>query len=151
MSALGLYYDLQGLQSLFLSFGALVVKPFFLQIGVAEGWIYVLAETPEGAPFRAYDPIAAKWFILPPTPGRSEGQQWQGFACVALGHRVLLIGGTRSQLSPTSGNYSSGACMPPPPLSFHRLTHALSNSFLTKKEKGNNINLLTSVPKLISG
>lgn len=80
-----------------------------LQMGVAEGWIYVLAESPEGTPFRAYDPIAAKWLILPPTPGRSEGQQWQGFACVALGHKFLLIGGIRSEKSFLVDKYSSGA------------------------------------------
>ena len=80
-----------------------------LQVGVAEGWMYVLAETPEGSPFRAYDPVAAKWSILPPTPGRSEGQQWQGFACVALGYKFFLIGGTRSQKSFPADRYSSGA------------------------------------------
>ena len=80
-----------------------------LQMGVAEGWIYVLPEGSEGTPFRAYDPIAAKWSILPPTPGRSEGQQWQGFACVALAHKFLLIGGTRSEKSLLSDRFSSGA------------------------------------------
>ncbi|KAG0608262.1 hypothetical protein M758_8G092300 [Ceratodon purpureus] len=77
------------------------------KMGVAEGWMYVLAETPEGSPFRAYDPVAAKWSILPPTPGRSEGQQWQGFACVALGYKFFLIGGTRSQKSFPADRYSS--------------------------------------------
>ncbi|KAG0602021.1 hypothetical protein M758_11G155300 [Ceratodon purpureus] len=82
------------------------------KMGVAEGWIYVLAETPQGSPFRAYDPIAAKWSALPPTPGCSQAQQWQGFACVALGHKFLLIGGTRTQRSPTdSDRYSSASAV----------------------------------------
>lgn len=77
-------------------------------MGVTEGWIYILAGSSEGTPFRAYDPSAGKWFTLPPAPGHSEGRQWQGFACVGVGHRVLLIGGTRSHMSPTSATYSSG-------------------------------------------
>jgi hypothetical protein len=100
-----------------------------LQMGVAEGWIFVLAETPEGSPFRAYDPVAAKWSVLPPTPDRSEGQQWQGFACVALGHKLLLIGGTRSQKSFPSDKYSSGpfSFLPTPTsLSPFEMIHALN-------------------------
>jgi len=79
-----------------------------LQMGVAEGWIYVLPETPEGSPFRAYDPIAARWSVLPPTPGSSENNHWQGFACAAVGHKFLLMGGTRTQTSPTPDKHSSG-------------------------------------------
>jgi hypothetical protein len=75
-----------------------------LQMGVAEGWIYVLAETPEGSAFRAYDPIASKWSVLPPTPGRSQTQQWQGFACIAVGHKFLLIGGTPITQKKSPGN-----------------------------------------------
>ena len=76
-----------------------------VQMGVAEGWIYVLAETPQGTPIRAYDPMSAKWTLLPTTPGRGRGQQWQGFACVALGHKLLLMGGTRT-LKPTNTGQS---------------------------------------------
>lgn len=79
-----------------------------MQMGVAEGWIYVLAEKPSEAPFRAYDPKGDKWSVLPPTPGRTGGQQWQGFACVALRHKLLLIGGSRTNKSPTSDKYASG-------------------------------------------
>lgn len=77
------------------------------KMGVAEGWIYVLPESPEGSPFRAYDPIAAQWSVLPPTPGSSENQHWQGFACAAVGHKFLLMGGTRTQKSPTPDKHSS--------------------------------------------
>uniref|UniRef100_A0A7I4F9I2 F-box domain-containing protein n=2 Tax=Physcomitrium patens TaxID=3218 RepID=A0A7I4F9I2_PHYPA len=73
-----------------------------LMMGTSEGWIYVLAQTPKGTPFRAYDPIAGKWSILPPIPGRSEDQQWQGFACVGFRHKLFLIGGTRKLNSPNS-------------------------------------------------
>lgn len=78
------------------------------KMGVAEGWIYVLSETPEGSPFRAYDPIASKWTVLPPTPGRSKSHLWQGFACAAVGHKFLLIGGTRTLKSPAPNQHSSG-------------------------------------------
>uniref|UniRef100_A0A7I4CB54 F-box domain-containing protein n=1 Tax=Physcomitrium patens TaxID=3218 RepID=A0A7I4CB54_PHYPA len=78
-----------------------------LQMDVAEGWIYVLPDFPQGAPFRAYDPIAAKWSVLPPTPRRSESQQWVGFASVALGHKLLLIGGSRSKSDAASNIHST--------------------------------------------
>ncbi|CAK9858870.1 unnamed protein product [Sphagnum jensenii] len=63
------------------------------QMGVAEGWIYVLSEKAPGTSFRVFDPRANKWSVLPPILGHSPQENWQGFACVAVGHKLILMGG----------------------------------------------------------
>ncbi|CAM6048612.1 unnamed protein product [Sphagnum compactum] len=78
------------------------------QMGVAEGWIYVLAEKPAGSSFRVFDPQANKWSMLPPIAGHSLQENWQGFACVAVGHKLILMGG-RYVDTTTSMHHSSGS------------------------------------------
>jgi hypothetical protein len=81
------------------------------QMGVAEGWIYVLAEKPAGSSFRVFDPQANKWSMLPPIAGHSLQENWQGFACVAVGHKLILMGG-RYVDTTTSMHHSSGSNLP---------------------------------------
>ncbi len=82
-----------------------------MQMGVAEGWIYVLAEKPAGSSFRVFDPQANKWSMLPPIAGHSLQENWQGFACVAVGHKLILMGG-RYVDTTTSMHHSSGSNLP---------------------------------------
>lgn len=82
-----------------------------MQMGVAEGWIYVLAEKPAGSSFRVFDPQANKWSMLPPIAGHSLQENWQGFACVAVGHKLILMGG-RYVDTTTSMHHSSGSNFP---------------------------------------
>jgi hypothetical protein len=81
------------------------------QMGVAEGWIYVLAEKPAGSSFQVFDPQANKWSMLPPIAGHSLQENWQGFACVAVGHKLILMGG-RYVDTTTSMHHSSGSNLP---------------------------------------
>eukprot|EP00249_Psilotum_nudum_P013221 c24225_g1_i1 orf=173-1393(-) len=78
------------------------------QVGSSEWWIYVLSEMPAGAPFKAFDPQANRWYELPPTPGRSEHECWEGFACVALGSNLLIMGGVKSTLDRHTQLFVSG-------------------------------------------
>lgn len=82
-----------------------------MQMGVAEGWIYVLVEKPAGSSFRVFDPQANKWSMLPPIAGHSLQENWQGFACVAVGHKLILMGG-RYVDTTTSMHHSSGSNLP---------------------------------------
>lgn len=83
----------------------------FVQVKSSEGWIYVLSETPAGAPFVAFDPIANKWHNLPPTPGHSPQHRWLGFACVALGCCLYLMGGVRQSYNQSMQKWSEGMSM----------------------------------------
>jgi hypothetical protein len=77
-----------------------------MQMGVAEGWIYVLSEKAPGTSFRVFDPRANKWSVLPPILGHSPQENWQGFACVAVGHKLILMGGR--YVDTTATLHSSG-------------------------------------------
>lgn len=79
-----------------------------LEVGSAEAWIYVLPEKPPGAPFKAFSPHTNKWHELPPIPRLSEDASWQGFACVALGSTLLLMGGIHQNFDMATEGYSSG-------------------------------------------
>ncbi|KAG6548410.1 hypothetical protein Mapa_009896 [Marchantia paleacea] len=65
------------------------------QNGVAEACIYVLAENPRASPFVMLHPRADKWVSLPPTPGHSKDQVWEGFSCVSVRSFLFVMGGTR--------------------------------------------------------
>jgi hypothetical protein len=47
---------------------------------------------------------------LPPTliPVYLEDGIWQGFACVALGHQLFLMGGMLKGFDKTTGKYKTG-------------------------------------------
>eukprot|EP00250_Pteridium_aquilinum_P010162 c19186_g1_i5 orf=288-1184(+) len=49
-----------------------------------------------------------KWFELPPMLNLSEDSTWQGFACVALGSTLLLMGGMHQTFDAARQEYSSG-------------------------------------------
>lgn len=78
------------------------------KVGSAEAWLYVLTEKPTGAPFKAYSPRLNKWFELPPTFTSSEDSSWQGFACVALGSTLLLMGGMHQTFDAARQEYLPG-------------------------------------------
>lgn len=78
------------------------------QVGSAEGWIYILAEQPRGAHFKKFNPQANMWYKLPPIPDSSEHVSWLGFACVAVGSTLLLIGGIHETFDPVTQRSSLG-------------------------------------------
>lgn len=78
-----------------------------LKAGCAEEWLYALAEKPSGAPFKAFDPISNQWFTLPRMPRSSKETVWQGFACVALGPTLLLMGGIYQSMNADVQGFSS--------------------------------------------
>ncbi|XP_024516209.1 F-box/kelch-repeat protein At1g16250 isoform X1 [Selaginella moellendorffii] len=65
------------------------------QGGFLQGWIYVLVESATGAAFRAFDPDANRWYNMSPVPANISSETWQGFACVALDSKLILMGGAR--------------------------------------------------------
>ncbi|KAI5076342.1 hypothetical protein GOP47_0008407 [Adiantum capillus-veneris] len=79
-----------------------------LKVGSAEAWLYVLAEKPCRSPFRAFDPFSNKWFSLPQIPRLYDDTIWQGFACVAVGPNLLLMGGIHQSTNAATPLYSSG-------------------------------------------
>lgn len=70
--------------------------------------MYVLTETSASSPLAAFDPRANKWLNLPPTPGHCEQQRWQGFACVALGCCLYLLGGVYQTLNSETHKWNEG-------------------------------------------
>ena len=70
----------------------------------------MLSEKPTGGPFKAFNPNLNRWYTLPPSliPVCSEDGIWQGFACVALGHKIVLMGGMHKGFDKTTGKYTAG-------------------------------------------
>ncbi|MCO5588394.1 hypothetical protein L7F22_042349 [Adiantum nelumboides] len=79
-----------------------------LKVGSAEAWLYVLAEKPSGSPFKAFDPFSNQWFTLPKLSRLYKDTIWQGFACVALGPNLLIMGGIRQSMNSAKPLDSSG-------------------------------------------
>lgn len=69
------------------------------EVGSAESWLMVLVEKPTNAPFKAFCPRSNKWYKLPPIPISGHASLWQGFACVAVGSKLLLMGGMYSDVA----------------------------------------------------
>eukprot|EP01018_Ginkgo_biloba_P026742 Gb_38205 [translate_table: standard] len=63
---------------------------------------------PISGSFKAFNPQSNSWYKLPLIPGWSSDDSWQGFSCVALGHRLFLMGGVYRTIDATTRNFTSG-------------------------------------------
>ncbi|KAI5057686.1 hypothetical protein GOP47_0027701 [Adiantum capillus-veneris] len=70
------------------------------EVGSAESWLLVLAENPTKTPFKAFCPRGNKWYKMPSVPNSSQTSLWQGFSCVAVGCKLLLMGGIYFDATP---------------------------------------------------
>ncbi|MCO5569777.1 hypothetical protein L7F22_023492 [Adiantum nelumboides] len=78
------------------------------KVGSDEAWLYVLTEKPSGSPFKAFSPHLNKWFELPQMITSLEDYRLQGFTCVGLGPRLLVMGGIHQSFENIRQDHSPG-------------------------------------------